>query len=158
LVVKVRIATVEDLPSFRYVGFVTWPPTYEPIAGAAYVVEKLDAYWSEDALLPSLVAGNALVAADGPIVVGVSEVGDLGVDLALWKLYVLPLWQGQGVGTLLLKAVIETAAARDRSLFTQYVPDNSAAGEFYARHGFQRESEPTDSISPVWMRLGNQPG
>lgn len=151
--ITVRTATPADLAGFRYVGFATWPVTYQPIAGAAYVVENLDEYWSKEALLPALEAGNALVAVDDNEVVGVSEVANWGDDLVMWKLYVLPKRQGQGVGAQLLNAVTKLARDRGRALVTEYTAANASAGRFYETHGFETESEPSEPLSSVWMRL-----
>ena len=152
----VRVATAADLAGFRFVGFATWPATYEPLAGAAYVAANLDEYWSESALLPVLEAGDGLVAVDGDRVVGVSEVAEWGEDLVMWKLYVLPARQGEGIGGLLLDAVIALAGRRGRALVTEYVAANTAAGRFYAAHGFEVETDAAEPLGSVWMRLTAQ--
>lgn len=155
--ITVRTATRADLAGFRYVGFATWPATYQPIAGAAYVVENLDEYWSEEALSPALEAGNALVAVINDEIVGVSEVADWGKDLVMWKLYVLPTHQGRGIGAHLLNAVTELARDRGRALVTEYIAANAAAGRFYRGHGFEPESEATAPLASIWMRLRTVP-
>ena len=150
---KIRAATELDLAAFRYVGFATWPATYQPFAGAEYVVENLDRWWSREALLPSIAANDCLVATHRNDVVGVSEVGELGDDIVMWKLYVLPQWQGQGVGKQLLRAVVRLAEERNLPLVTEYVAANALAGAFYASQGFKAESVPANPMDSIWMRL-----
>lgn len=61
---------------------------------------------------------------------GVSEVGEFNGDLVMWKLYVLPSSQGQGVGRLLLDTGKQLAAVRRRPLLTEYLAGNTCAGSF----------------------------
>ena len=50
--VLVRRAVEDDLDGILSVGHRTWPPTYEPIAGADYVAMGLAKWWSAESTLP----------------------------------------------------------------------------------------------------------
>ena len=99
-----------------------------------------------------LERGDCFIAVEGDVVHGVSEVGEYNGDLVMWKLYVLPGSQRQGVGQLLLETVKQVAARRGRSLVTEYVAGNTRAGEFYRSHGFVNISAPGDLLESVWLR------
>lgn len=57
-----------------------------------------------------------MVAEDGHGIVGMSEVTDLGADLVLWKLYVLPAAQGRGIDGRLVRAAQDRARTQRRNL------------------------------------------
>lgn len=152
MAITVRVATVDDLSAFRFIGFSTWPQTYGPFAGARYVVEQLDRWWSADALSGPLEQGEGLIAMVGDEAVGVSQMAALGSDLVMWKLYVLPDRQGNGIGKMLLDTVKRVANQRHRPLITEYVAGNTQAGDFYRSQGFVDTSEPSDLLDSVWLR------
>lgn len=150
----VRPAVEADLDAVLTVGHRTWPPTYEPIAGADYVAMGLAKWWSADATRPGLLAGRFTVAEVDGEVVGVASAGPLDGRLVLWKLYVLPGHQGEGIGGALLDAVLAAARGRYAQLRLAYLDGNDSARRFYSRHGFvEVEREPGSGGLPdsVWM-------
>lgn len=149
---RVRRACDDDVDRVRYVGASTWPATYGALKGARYVMEGLDSFWSADAIRASIDAGNIDVAETPHGVVGMIEVEDLGDDLVMWKLYVVPAEQGSGLGRALVGAAKDRARERGRDLLTEYDPDNSAVGGFYAREGFERTEPPWPGTDAVWLR------
>jgi GNAT superfamily N-acetyltransferase len=75
-------------------------------------------------------------------------IGLIGVDRRqkLWvleKLYLLPAYQRQGIGSLLLKSLIEEAKS-ERAVLRLTVLEVNPARRFYERHGFIL----THTISP----------
>jgi GNAT superfamily N-acetyltransferase len=55
----------------------------------------------------------------------------------LYRLYLLPAWQGQGIGTRLLVALEEWLREQGYAEYGAYVHErNEAAQRFYARQGF----------------------
>ena len=156
MAITVRQATLADLDAFRFVGFSTCPVTYGPFAGPGFVVRQLDRWWSPERLAGPLERGDCLIAGQGDTVLGVSEIGDYNGDLVMWKLYVLPGSQRQGVGTMLLEAVKRIAAERDRVLVTEYVAGNTRAGEFYRSQGFEDFAAPAGPLDSSWLRYPKQ--
>lgn len=153
--VLVRAATVNDLDAFRFVGMATWPSTYGPLAGAAFVVSGIDQHWSRDALMTPLAEGLGLVAVVDNKVVGVAQIDRSGDDLVLWKLYVVPWCQGRGVGRRLLDTVRARAGDLGLGLLTEYVAANTSAGHFYRANGFVDEAPragPSTGTEAVWLR------
>lgn len=86
-----------------------------------------------------------------------SAVGPLEGHLALWKLYVLPAYQGYGVGSRLLDNAIAAARADGYDeVRLSYLDGNTHAGRFYLRHGFEmfdRESSGSGVPDSIWLRL-----
>ncbi|GAA4527390.1 hypothetical protein GCM10023160_23560 [Brachybacterium paraconglomeratum] len=156
--ITIRRAVVEDLDAVRFIGFSTWPPTYGPLKGARYVLDALDSYWSADALRTAIEAGGIDVAETAQGVVGMAEVAELGDDLVLWKLYVLPSQQRSGIGHELISAAKDRARARRRGLLTEYVSENSDAGRFYEREGFVPTAAPWPGTAAAWVRWQDDPG
>ncbi len=152
--VTLRPAVEDDLDAVLAVGHRTWPATYEPIAGADYVAMGLRKWWSAEATRPAIEAGRVTVAEVCGEVVGVAAAGPHDGRLVLWKLYVLPAHQGEGIGAALLGAVLETARGRYPDLRLAYLDGNDGARGFYAHHGFTEvEREPGSGGLPdsIWM-------
>lgn len=149
---RVRRALTEDVDGVRYVGVSTWPATYGALKGARYVMEGLDSFWSADAIRAAIDAGNIDVAENSQGVVGMTEVEDLGDDLIMWKLYVVPSEQGSGLGHALVEAAKDRARERGRDLLTEYEPDNSTVGGFYSREGFNHTEPPWPGTNAIWLR------
>ncbi|WP_295699760.1 GNAT family N-acetyltransferase [Lapillicoccus sp.] len=154
MTVTVRQAVVDDLDAVLAVGHQTWPATYEPIAGADYVAMGLAKWWTADATLPALRAGRVFVAEVEGQVVGMASSGPLEGRLILWKLYVLPQFQGHGAGSALMSAVLERAAEAHDEIRLAYLDGNVQASGFYRRMGFVelgREVAGHGIPDSVWM-------
>ena len=107
MTVLIRPATAYDVEAVVDVGRRTWPQTYAPIAGEDYVRLGLAKWWTIAATRPLVNSGKATVAELDGQVVGVAVVGPLQGDLVLFRLYVVPEHQGQGIGRLLLEDVMD---------------------------------------------------
>jgi GNAT superfamily N-acetyltransferase len=100
-----------------------------------------------EALFGSPPAGYALLARDGlrPALAGLASYSFLWPSLGparslyLKELFVPAAYRGQGVGTLLMNAVLEAAARHGcRRVEWTTDPGNTAAQAFYARLGLPR--------------------
>lgn len=150
----VRPALPADVHDVRFVGIVTWPATYGPINGAAYVIDGLDTYWNAQVILAAIEDGAIDVAesADGRIL-GMTHVEELNVrDLVMWKLYVLPDEQRTGVGRALVDAAKHRAQIHGGDLVTEFDPANERVRGFYHRHGFASTPAPWPGTNAVWLR------
>jgi GNAT superfamily N-acetyltransferase len=85
------------------------------------------------------LAGNKLV--------GYCHVEDRGSALFIRMLLVLPEFQGKGIGTRLISAVIESARARSKGVSLQVFKVNKPARRFYAHHGFRVAGATPGSIT-----------
>ncbi|MDF8265351.1 GNAT family N-acetyltransferase [Luteipulveratus flavus] len=153
--VVVRQADGDDLTAVVEVGHRTWPVTYGPIAGDDYVAMGLAKWWTQEATIPAIRAGRVLVAEVDGEIVGMASVGPSEGHLILWKLYVLPSHQRDGLGARLLRAVIDKAQEDGYDeLRLSYLAGNDGAGAFYEHFGFretERESGGSGIPDSVWM-------
>ncbi|MEP6650650.1 MAG: GNAT family N-acetyltransferase [Lapillicoccus sp.] len=152
--VLVRPAVEDDLDGVIAVGHRTWPPTYEPIAGADFVAMGLAKWWSAEATRPLIAGGRVTVAEVDGTVVGVAAAGPHEGRLVLWKLYVLPEYQHRGIGARLLESVVEDARDLYPEIRLAYLDGSVAARDFYVHKGFvEVEREPGSGGLPdnIWM-------
>lgn len=155
--IRVRQAQPEDLDGVLAVGQRTWPPTYVPIAGKDYVAMGLAKWWTPDANRPAIRAGRVLVADVDDQVVGVATVGPQDGALVLWKLYVLPEYHARGIGSRLMRAVIDRALDDGYDeIQLSHLVGNTGAAAFYRHFGFEfvRQEEGGSGMPDnVWLHL-----
>jgi len=152
----IRAADGNDLLAVLDVGHRTWPVTYAPIAGEEYVAMGLAKWWTKDATIPAIRAGRVTVAEVDGEVVGIASVGPHEGHLALWKLYVLPEYQGRGIGSALLDSVVARAREDYPQIRLSYLDGNTSAEGFYRSRGFVeigRESGGDGIPESIWMQL-----
>jgi len=156
----IRTADGNDLAAVIDVGRRTWPVTYAPIAGEEYVAMGLAKWWTKDATIPAIRAGRVTVAELDGTVVGIAVVGPHEHHLVLWKLYVLPEFQGQAIGSALMESVVARATGEHSQIRLSYLQGNAHAEAFYRKKGFveiSRESGGDGIPESVWMQLTLDP-
>jgi ribosomal protein S18 acetylase RimI-like enzyme len=156
MAIIIRVADGNDLAAVLSVGRRTWPLTYGPIAGADYVAMGLAKWWTEDATIPAIRAGRVTVAEVDGSVVGIAVVGPHENHLVLWKLYVLPAYQGKAIGSALMESVVAAAMGEHDQIRLSYLNGNTMAEAFYRGKGFveiSRESGGDGIPESVWMQL-----
>lgn len=123
------------------------PLRRKDIARCAEIEKQLfaeDDPWSAAAFQSELDAGNYYLGAygeEGELIgyAGLATVGRPGeFESSVHTIGVEPAHQGQGVGTALLRALLEKADELDAPVFLEVRTDNDRALELYARHGFSR--------------------
>lgn len=161
MAVEVRSAVADDVAAIQDVGRKTWPATYS-FAGDDYIASGLATWWSTQALLRSLDDTTVLVATNGGQVVGLGNIDLRGAVPTIWKLYVLPQAQGSGVGSALLKALLNRIPAGTGSVQLEYVDGNERAAAFYTAKGFtELRREPGERPGwpeTVWVERQVAPG
>ena len=156
----IRTADGDDLQAVLDVGHRTWPVTYGSIAGEDYVAMGLAKWWTEDATTPAIRAGRVTVAEVDGTVVGIAVVGPHENHLVLWKLYVLPEHQGNGIGSALMESVVARATGEHPEIRLSYLEGNTSAEAFYRSKGFVeigRESSGDGIPESVWMQFALDP-
>ena len=133
----IRPATPADIGAVRGIVSQAWLASYGPIIGPANVAD-MAAVLLSDISLRQLIADSS---AETPLalledVPAATAVARLEPDcLHVLRLYVLPAFQGKGLGAALLNWL----TARQRAGLTvrlEVVASNHAALRFYAREGF----------------------
>lgn len=145
---SIRPATPIDAGGIAHVARKTWAATYDGIIPAAIQSAALTAWYAEERLAQAarnpattlLVA----VAASGEVV-GFAQASPRQEpgDAELWRFYVLPEHQGQGLGRRLLRAALEGILAKQpiERLYVQVEAENEIGRRAYEALGFTYHRE-----------------
>lgn len=130
----------------RALGRAALLPTYvaSGMASETYVQSLLASYWTTQSFQNSILSNDwlLLVYESQGQLVGLAEAMHFSEDGAiLWKLYVLPGFQGRDVGSALVEGIISRLRKGVKTLYTEYLSQNAPAGEFYAARGFVFDRE-----------------
>lgn len=80
-------------------------------------------------------ATHRFIHVDGALA-GVVAVAEFGDHIQLEKLYLLPDVQGRGVGSQVLRDLLQAAERQQKTLRLRVLEVNTSARRFYERHGF----------------------
>jgi ribosomal protein S18 acetylase RimI-like enzyme len=161
-VIGVRKAEPADAEAVREVGLKTWPVAYAGLASPEFIVDGLAQWWSPEAVDRGIRTGITLIALDeddSGRVVGMVGLGRDGDFWVMWKLYVLPEYQGRGVGKVLLEAAIAALPDGTDQLLLDVLVGNEPAIGFYRKQGFgPAERTPDRDLGDelMWMSLDLQ--
>ena len=139
----VRTASERDLAAVRALLVETWHATYDAIYGVERVTEITDDWHSIASLKARMGRPNSefLVADDGKTIGGMAYAAATTDPklVMLHQLYVLPSFQGKGIGKMLLDE-IEESFPDARTLRLEVEAANTAALAFYRANGFAEAS------------------
>ena len=110
-----------------------------------------DQEWQENDFKKHFNPEDIIVVRDEDRAIGYSQVEDQGNQLYIRMLLLLPIYQRKGIGTRLLKAVIERAMVKSKNIVLQVFKINQKAKKFYEHHGFQVQGEKPSSFAMVFM-------
>ena len=138
-----RPATADDRDFVVEVNRLAMGPYLEATFGWDETAQRAYFDGSFDAL------GGEVIQVDGV------HVGELLVDvrpeeLVVIRLALLPRWQGRGIGSAIVRALIERARLLETSLALQVFKSNPRAAQLYESLGFVQIGE---SETDVTMRL-----
>lgn len=138
---NIRPAVTGDIPLIRKMADVAFRHTYGPILTPQQIDYMMDWMYSEESLRRQMTGEqNAFFLYEGKGYVSIRPDGEAdGVSrFHLEKLYVLPQYQGQGIGKFLLEAAVghaRTLAGGDVRVELNVNRHNPAVG-FYRKMGF----------------------
>ncbi|KAF0197647.1 MAG: GCN5-related N-acetyltransferase [Bacillota bacterium] len=139
----IRKAQAADIPEVQAVARVAWEHTYKKIMKPATRSHFLDEFYNYNALYKALniQPGGIWVAEQQGRVVGFIQVVPMldrsGLELS--RLYVLPHYQRQGIGQLLLNHV--AAEYPSSSWWALVERDDNSAVEFYRKNDFEQRRD-----------------
>lgn len=110
-----------------------------------------DQKWQENDFKNHFVPENITVIRKEDKAVGYSQIEDLGNQLYIRMLLLLPNYQRRGIGSRLLNAAIAKAKAQSKGIALQVFKVNEEARRFYENHGFQVQGETPNSFTMVFM-------
>ena len=149
---SIAVAQPEDIPALQSTAAASWWATYGDYLEASFIEGLLASAYSARKLAVHLVDPHShfLVAKVDDALVGFGQVGptmarddDAPVAPAdLYRLYLLPQWQGRGIGLRLLEALEGWLREQGYPYYGAYVDErNEPAKKFYARQGFVHKPE-----------------
>lgn len=160
--VVIRLADGNDLEGVVRVGKTVMRATNAALMEPEVVDLLVAKFWTSDANTASIRAGRTFVGAAGPAgrdIVALATYGSERGRAVIWKLYVLPEYEGRGLGRRLVRAVAEKLTDADYV----YLPvhDGSEKGlAFAAAVGFEEYEREDQSGMPqlIWLRCKLRPG
>lgn len=137
--ITIRNAIEADVPAIRDLLVTTWHATYDHLFGVQEVTDITSRWHTPERIRAVLdqPQGIKLVAEQAGIIVGTlhaSRIADSTV--ALHRLYVLPTFQGHGVGKALHDAMTAHFGPVPRTTL-EVEPRNTGAIAFYEKMGFR---------------------
>lgn len=146
MTVYIRSASSNDLETVSALLREVWHATYDEIYGPVRVAEITAEWHSQAALTENLSRPDSefVVADNGREIAGMAYASRASANVAmLHQLYVLPEWQGQGAGAMLLAEICRCFPEAGTLRLEVEAANKSAIG-FYQRHGFS-ETGVTDN-------------
>jgi ribosomal protein S18 acetylase RimI-like enzyme len=136
----IKNASLHDIPLIRSLAMQTWPKTYTPIIGREQVAYMLEKFYSTEELTNQLNSGNHnfIIACNNDLPVAFAAFGKIDDRIfKLHKLYITPDCQGTGIGSFVLKHIIDVLKAQEiKKLRLNVNRYNIAAVSFYKKQGF----------------------
>jgi GNAT superfamily N-acetyltransferase len=158
---RIALAQAGDIPSLQEAAGASWRATYNGIFTPEFIERFLAQAYSPESLERALQNSRTqfLVAKaedQSAEVIGYCQVGPPShVERApagcgeLYRLYIRPEWQRQGIGSRLLAEVEAWLAERGYERYGAYVHAANEQGKaFYARRGFARH--PQGDLDDEW--------
>jgi ribosomal protein S18 acetylase RimI-like enzyme len=124
--IEVRRAAATDADAVADVYLASFHATYA--FGLAHTNEEVRG-WLAGIVAGSTTRSETFVAESNVMIVGMMVLDDAGID----QLYVLPTWQGRGIGSRLVD-IAKSERPTGLALYTFQI--NNRARRFYERHGF----------------------
>ena len=142
----VRKANPTDYAEIANIHFKSWRATYADLLPTSYINDKNDLckkteMWQSLMAHPDVIVWVAYDNADN--IVGFIGYFAHSKDYEITTLYVLPNYQGLGIGTQLMKASLQDILEChiDAYVYLWVLAGNIAAIEFYQRLGFVHNGE-----------------
>jgi len=145
---EIRIADIEDITAIRSLAETAFLHTYKPILTPEQIDYMMNMMYSERSLRKQMTVENHtffLCPGRGYVSFRPDGQTDEGHRrFHLEKLYVLPQWQGTGLGRILFETVCKAAkeaAGFERVRIELNVNRNNKAVTFYERMGMQKDRQ-----------------
>ena len=156
--INIVTASLDDASSLGFIQSQTWLDSYvneEQGIFKADIQAKVD-QWNKDgdqriAAELSKTNSHTWVAKDGDKVIGFAAVLKDANENRIQALHVLPEYQGQGIGTALLKKALEWLGV-EKKIIIEVVAYNVRAQDLYQKFGFKIVGDALDD--PIVLPSG----
>ncbi len=152
----INTANEHDIPAIIQLAEVTWNETYRHIISEEQIQYMLQLFYRKDTLLQQMRSPGHhfwILQHDGEIRAYVHCIED-ALDTNIFKiskLYVLPKYQGLGVGKLLLMHIENESYSLKRNRILLNVNRQNPAKEFYLKNGFEILQEIDIPLGKFWL-------
>jgi len=129
-----------DIPTIQSIARITWPVTYGPILSDAQVDFMLDKFYNAESLKRNMADGQRfhILEYDGkPAGFYALQPHYKSQHSHLHKIYLLPDFQGKGLGSVMLSDAEDFAQKNGAKFLSLNVNRFNPARNFYERHGFE---------------------
>lgn len=137
---KISIATKNQLEIVNQLAHDIWFIAYENIISDNQIKYMLNRMYSIESLEQQLDNNQVfLLVQEDDIFIGYASYeinSDLNQKTKIHKLYVLPQYQGKGIGNLLIDEISKKAKLKNQSALFLNVNKNNKAVHFYQKVGF----------------------
>ena len=135
---KIRNASIKDIPLIQELTYQVWPQTYAPILSNEQIEYMLEMMYSDTSLQQQMVDGaRFLIAYEDKVPVGFAAFQEIKPTLfKLHKIYVLGTRQGKGTGRFMINHIIEEIRKQGASTLQLQVNRHNKAKDFYELLGF----------------------
>lgn len=141
---KIREATVADIEGIAYVHAESWKTTYRGLISEGFLnqitVEGRSKLWHRNFESPNKDEVMYVAEAETGKIIGFANGGicreaDSNYDAELYAIYLLREQQGNGIGKLLLRSVVQNLAMKNYNSLMTWVIDGNPALNFYHKMG-----------------------
>ncbi|ENQ3107717.1 GNAT family N-acetyltransferase [Bacillus cereus] len=133
----IREMKEEDIPSVQYVAKTSWNDTYKDIIPVAVQEKFIEHAYSHDMMKHRLQQSHLFVGEVDGKVVGFANFSPIKYqnEAELGAIYLLPAYQGNGMGTALLRKGI-TILEGVKKIYINVESENKTGKAFYTAKGF----------------------
>ena len=133
----IREMKEEDIPSVQYVAKTSWNDTYKDIIPVAVQEKFIEHAYSHDMMKHRLQHSHLFVGEVDGKVVGFANFSPIKYqnEAELGAIYLLPAYQGSGMGTALLRKGIITLEGV-KKIYINVESENKTGKAFYTAKGF----------------------
>lgn len=149
----IRTAVAGDAGAVQRVARRAWHEAHGEIIGEEAVEALLEKWYSKQQLVEAIEREDApmFVAIDDGDVVGFAQGGpsdDGPADAIVSRIYVLPDYWGEGIGTTLLQRLFDELRQVDHDgVWLAVMAENDLARSFYDEQGFERHEKRTVDLA-----------
>ncbi|NOU97627.1 GNAT family N-acetyltransferase [Paenibacillus sp. LMG 31456] len=156
MTIQIRYAQIEDVASIQYVAHTTWHVTYKGIIPKKVQQDFLRIAYSDGNVRRRMERSLLLVAKDeteGEIVgfANFSKSTTIQDAAELWAIYVVPEYQGRGIGSELIEKGLEDLPGIT-CLFLNVEQENLPGIAFYISKGFSKVNDLEETFNEYTLK------
>jgi ribosomal protein S18 acetylase RimI-like enzyme len=150
---KIRSASIDDIPLIRELTFKVWPQTYAAIISQQQISYMLDMMYSEASLKKQMEDGcRFIIVYDEKEPVGFAAYQEIKPTIwKLHKIYILTTQQGKGTGKFVIDHIIREIQLQGATALQLQVNRQNKAMSFYEKTGFTVIEEADFDIGNGWF-------